>query len=209
LINLKRIQIQEHILQNTEQKTKQVNKMSDKQPALVKRMIDKDQWFDPSLLLVGNGSEDWARWATYWLYYDVCSLKTLSEEWPKFGIITQFDRHLTFTIAAPVGTASIPLALPTNNRNWLLLSRAATATDANGNALALRNFDIRVEGPNNAQFIETQPISNVFGSGDWPHVMYFPEEWEQNVTRNFVITNNSLVAATIVLNLKFLQVRNP
>lgn len=183
--------------------------MSDKPEALLKRMIDKDQWFDPSLLLVGNGSEDWARWATYWLYYDVCSSKVDSNDWPKYGIITQFDRHITFSIAAPVGTVGTPAAIPTNNRNWLLLSRVASAIDSNGNDLSLQQFNINIQLPNNTQVMENQPISNVFGSGEWPHVLYFPEEWEQNVSRQVTVTNNSGVAATVTLGFKFLQVRNP
>lgn len=176
------------------------------------RIPKPDQWFDPTLLLPGNGSEYWARWATWWLYWNVVSPTVPSEEWPKYGIITQFDRHIDIPIGPAVGgvpTVSAQFAIPTNNRNWLLVSRAATVLDTNGNNLNLSDFDVTIELPNNTQVIETQPISNVFGSGEWPHVMFFPEEWEANVSRAISIRNRSLFTANVFLSFKFLQVRNP
>jgi hypothetical protein len=55
--------------------------------------------------------------------------------------------------------------------------------------------------------MEDQPAINTFGSGEWPHVMYFPEEWTQNVARTVTATDLAGVIATLTLNFKFLQVR--
>jgi hypothetical protein len=178
----------------------------------VERIVDKDQWYDPCLLMAGNGNEDWARWATKWLYAGIVdfSQEKDSTNWPKYGIITQFDRTLPFSFpATPTSalTTPIPSTIPTNNRNWLLLSRAATAVDASGNNLNLALFNVSISVPVTTFLMEDQPAINTFGSGEWPHVMYFPEEWTQNVARTVTATDLAGVIATLTLNFKFLQVR--
>ena len=172
----------------------------------VERLVDPNQWYDPCLLMAGNGNEDWARWATKWLYTNVVDYQSEkdSRNWPKYGIITQFDRTLSFSLA---NNTPVPSTIPTNNRNWLLLSRAVTAVDLQGNNLNLANFNVSISVPTTTFLMEDQPTSNTFGSGEWPHVLYFPEEWTQNVARTVTATNNSGVAANLYLNFKFLQVR--
>lgn len=180
-------------------------------PTVVDRMIDPNQWYDPAMLLVGNGALEWARWVTKWLYVNVPPTKCESEDWSKYGVITSFDRAISFVLPATPAAPELPIpvegSLLVNNRNWVLLSRAALALDANGNSLPLSLFDVEMFVPPVSQLIETQPAANVFGSGEWPHVMYFPEEWSENVTRTFAVTNRSGVAATFYMSLKMLQVR--
>lgn len=176
----------------------------------VDRVVDKNQWYDPCLLMAGNGSEDFSRWATKFLYANIVDFdKVKSEDWPKYGIITQFDRKLEFNL---VNGEPVPDTIPTNNRNWLLLSRAATVLDLNGNNLSLTNFNVSITVPTTTFLMDDQPVSNTFGSGEWPHVMYFPEEWTQNVPRTVTATNKTGVPgqetpANLFLNFKFLQVR--
>lgn len=173
----------------------------------VERVVDKDQWYDPCLLMAGNGNEDWARWATKWLYAGVVDFQSEkdSQNWPKYGIITQFDRALPFALAA--APAAVPSVIPTNNRNWLLLSRVATATDSFGNNVNLANINVSITVPTTTFLVDNQPASNTFGSGEWPHILYFPEEWTQNVSRTVTATNLSGQAVTLTLGFKFLQVR--
>lgn len=178
------------------------DKMSD---SVNNRFVKPDQWYDPCLLMASNGSEDFARWATKCLYAGaVDTEKVDSKDWPKFGIIEQFDRNVEFSLP---NNTPVPSVIPTNNRNWLLLSRAATAVDQFGNSLNLSLFRTSVSVPVTTFLMEDQPAANVFGSGEWPHVLYFPELWAQNVTRTITGTNNSGVSATLSLSFKFLQLR--
>lgn len=174
------------------------------------RNVDKNQWADPCLLMVGNGNEEWARWATKWLYEDIAPEHADSTDWPKYGIITQFDRRLVFNGALNAGLLAGEIQsqlIPTNNRNWLLVSRAAVARNAQGVIVGLDNFNVNITVPTTTLLMEDQPASNTFGTGQWPHVLYFPEEWTQNVPRTVTAQNNSVVAATLTLSFKFLQVR--
>lgn len=169
------------------------------------RLIDPNQWYDPCLLMAGNGCEDFARWATRYLYAGVVDTQKVdSKEWPKFGIIEQFDRSVPFSLP---NNTPVPSVIPTNNRNWLLLSRVATAVDSYGNTLNLSNFNVSISVPTTTFLMEDQPVSNTFGSGEWPHILYFPESWSQNVTRTVTATNNTGIAATLSLGFKFLQLR--
>lgn len=172
----------------------------------IERIVtDENQWYDPTLLLVGNGNVEWARWATKWLYRNVTGVGDKSSDWPKYGVITQFDRSLVFALTALA--TPVNAFFQTNNRNWLLLTRAATVIDGQGNNLNLSLFNLSLSVPPLAFLIENQPVSLTHGSGEWPHVMYFPEEWTENVARTFSVSNNSGVAATLTLNALFLQVR--
>ena len=180
---------------------------TDIEQAKVTRLVDADQWFDPCMMLAGNGNERWAQWATKYLFAGVALDGAKSTDWPKYGVITQFDRKLQFdfTPGAPLNTAQ--LFFPTNNRNWILVQRVATALNQNGQNISLDLFDVNIQVPPTTFIMETMPASNVFGSGEWPHVMYFPEEWPANVTRTVTATNRSGVTATLYLTFTFLQVR--
>ena len=156
------------------------------------RITNKDQWCDPAVLMAGNGNLEWARWATKWLYTDVIDTDA----------IDSYNLPFTLTNSAPV-----QLSFETNNRNWLLVSRAAVATNTAGAILGNQLFSVNITVPTVTFLMEDQPVSNTFGSGQWPHVLYFPEEWTQNVKRTVTATNNSGVSASLYLNFKFLQVR--
>ena len=172
------------------------------------RIAPEDQWYDPALLFGSNGSEVWARWATRWLYSVFLDVDTIdSFKWPEHGIITQFDRDASFAFSA--GTTTLDDIIPTNARNWLLLSRAATAINtAGGAAIPLANFNVEITVPTKTFLLENQPIINVFGTGTWPHVLFFPEEWSANVARTITVNNNSGINTALVdLSFKFLQVR--
>lgn len=174
-------------------------------------MEDPNQWIDPALLTIANGNESWARWATKHLYMNVCQANMPSTDWPKVGLITQFDRVIEIDLAAsdPANNQFVTNegSLQTNNRNWFLLSRAASAVDSEGNQLDLNNFLVKCEVPPSTQTIETQPAGLVFGSGEWPHVMFFPEEWTANVLRTWAVTNLTAFPAKVSLSLKMLMVR--
>ena len=174
----------------------------------VERNFDPKQWFDPSLLLAGNGSEDWSRWATKWLYANVAPEDEKSEDWSKHGVITSYDLKLAFDFPAGANVTQSG-SFETNNRNWLLLCRAATAINSNGSNLSLSLFDVSMNVPPKTFLMEEQPVSNTFGSGEWPHVSYFPEEWSMNVLRSFEANKHASIveAATLTLCCTFLQVR--
>lgn len=172
---------------------------------------DENQWIDPALLTLANGSKEWARWATKYLYENVTDRQVSSETWPKTGLITQFDRALSIPLAASniVGNrlTTGQASLQTNNRNWLLLSRSAVVLDENGVIQDLNSIAVKCEVPPSTFTIEDQPAGLVFGSGEWPAVLPFPEEWTQNITRTWYATNLRDVPLTLNISLKFLQVR--
>lgn len=172
---------------------------------------DENQWTDPALILLSCGNKEWARWATRYLYENAVPYGTPSENWPKTGLITQFDRTLTIPLAASDLVSGVfttgQAALQTNNRNWLLLSRAAIVLDENGTVQDLNSVAVRCEVPPSTFTVENQPAGLVFGSGEWPAVMPFPEEWTQNIIRTWFATNLRDVPLTLHMNLKFLQVR--
>ena len=165
--------------------------------------IDPKQWHDPSLMLVGNGNPEWARWATAYLYENVANANK-SEDWPKTGIIQAFDRR---AIAVCPDATPVDVDFPTNNRNWLLLARVACARDNEGNEIPLSQFDVSISVPPTTFLMESQPASLQFGSGEWPHILFYPESWSANVLRTITVINRSGIAATLVLGFKFLQVR--
>lgn len=176
----------------------------------VERFTEKDQWFDPCLLLAGNGSEDWSRWATKWLYANIAPEDEPSKDWSKHGVITQYDMKLGFDFPAGApSTAGVDGSFETNNRNWLLLCRSATAVNSNGANLSLSLFTLSMNVPPKTFLMEEQPVANTFGSGEWPRILYFPEEWSMNVLRSFVARKDANVveAATLTLCYTFLQVR--
>lgn len=166
-------------------------------------MANEKQWVDPSLLLVSNGVEEWAKWATAYLFENV-SKSSPSEDWPKVGVIQQFDRR---AFANCPDATPVDVDFPTNNRNWILLSRVALALDQNGNEIPLSNFDVAISVPPTTFLMELQPASLTFGSGEWPHVLFYPESWTANVLRNITVVNRSGVPAIVALGFKFLQVR--
>ncbi len=172
---------------------------------------DVKQWVDPGLLTLGSGNEAWARWATKFLYANCTPESAPSTEWPRTGLITQFDRTISIPLAASDLVNNVFITnegtLQTNNRNWLLLSRAATAHDANGTVVDLNRVLIRCEVPPQTALIETQPAGLVFGSGEWPANMPYPEEWSMNVARTWFATNLLGQAITLDISLKFLMVR--
>ncbi len=168
------------------------------------RVINTKQWYDPSLLLAGNNSVEWAQWATEYLYRDVAPSDMKSEDWSKLGVITQFDRKLDFDLPDSTPLEAI---LKTNNRNWLLLQRSATAANAIGAEISLIGFDVSITIPPTTYTMETQPVKNTFGSGEWPHILYYPEEWTQNVARTVTATNRTGATAKLYLGFTFLQVR--
>lgn len=166
------------------------------------------KWFDPGLEKYGIG---YAKAMTRFLYQNIVPQDKFkpefAEDWPRYGLITQFDRVLTFVLDAGAGTTAVQ-TLQTNNRNWMLISRAAlcmdtaTMTDATlGNILVNCNADPGI------QLMENQPASLVFGDGQLPHIMLMPEEWPTNTFRRWTVTNNSGIARTVYLSFKFLQVR--
>ena len=155
--------------------------------------------------MIGNGNEEWCRWATKYLYEGIVNTESIdSKEWAKYGVITQFDRNLSFSLATDIPSTKL---IPTNNRNWLLVTRAAVAA-YNGLSVPIEGINVSVSTPPKTFTVENQSILNTFGTGQWPHVMYFPEEWSRNVPRTVTAVNNT--AATPIalsLNFKFLQVR--
>lgn len=165
----------------------------------------KDQWIDPCMLLIGQGNVEWARWATAWLYENICAKDKPSHDWPKYGYIDQFDRSLSFNLpnATPVQDQFL-----TNNRNWLLISRSAVARETSTNVqLDLSNFQVSLQIPPTTTIIEPQPATLVFGSGELPNYRFYPERWFANVTRTFRLTNNSGTPANVDLSCMFLMVR--
>lgn len=167
------------------------------------------KWFDPGLEKYGVG---YAKAMTRFLYQNIVPANSESEIWPKYGLITQFDRVLTFAGAA-VPAAGLTtgetqtLTLQTNNRNWMLISRAAVAVQVATEA-SLVNILVGCNADPGIQLIEAQPASLIFGDGQLPSIMLMPEEWPTNTFRRWTVTNNTPGnPVTVTLSFKFLQVR--
>lgn len=163
------------------------------------------QWIDPNMLLIGQGNEEWAAWATKWLYQGVVADSVNSHDWSKYGLIDQFDRTLHYDLpnANPVNDS-----FQTNNRNWLLIARTAVAINPNTDRqIDLSLFSVSIQVPPKTFTVEDQPISLIFGSGEWPNYRFYPERWFSNVTRTVQVTNNSGLPAVVDLGFTFLQVR--
>lgn len=181
---------------------------------MLDRTVEKDQWYDPCILMSGNGNETWARWATKWLYEGLADPKD-SKNWEKncknAGVISQFDRVLSFP--GIISGQAVPNVIPTNGRNCLLLARSFRATTISGifvpNGL-FDFFDVRISVPSTTLIMENQPASLTFGEGRWPHVLYLPEEWAKNVSRTVTVTCKAPTdqAYNVFIELKLLQVRS-
>jgi hypothetical protein len=163
--------------------------------------FDNDQWYDPALERYGVR---YARAMTRYLYANIVPNGTPSLDWPKYGLITQFDKALAFTLAAG---ATDTLTLQTNNRNWMLVCRSAIAADSTGAEASLVNLTVGCNADPGIQLMDVQPIKLVFGDGQLPSLMLFPEEWPTNTFRRWTVVNGSAGSRVVTLSFKFFQVR--
>ena len=136
-----------------------------------------------------------------------------SKDWGSVGTITEFNRVMSFPavkgLALPFG-ASVQSTISTNERNWLLLSRTVEVTTVDGLRVptSLQNLvEVSISVPQRTLVMEPQPVVNTFGTGEFPHVLYLPEEWAKNVSRTVTVTNRTATIYNVTLSFKFLQVR--
>lgn len=181
---------------------------------MLDRSVEKYQWYDPCVLMAGNGNEDLARFHTKYLYEGLADYKD-QKNWEKncktAGVISQFDRVISFP--GIITGQSTPNILPINGRNCLLLARSFRATLTSGEVIGnslFDYFDVSISVPSTTFIMENQPASLTFGEGRWPHIMYLPEEWDKNVSRTFTVTCNAPneFAYNVFIELKILQVRS-
>jgi hypothetical protein len=177
------------------------------------------KWYDPALEKYGIS---YAKVMTRFLYQNIVPAAKIdpdpnapdcSEEWSKWGIITQFDRVLTFAGVGGLAVGMTPtevqiLDLQTNNLNWMLVSRVAASVTLGPIADAnIAPINVGCNADPGFQLMDVQPASLVFGNGQWPHIMLMPEEWPTNIFRRWTVTNNAAVNRIVYLGFKFLQVR--
>lgn len=126
--------------------------------------------------------------------------------WPRTGRIAMVNRTLSFTLT---GTETETQRFDImGGKNAIVFSRtasvrpttaiAAPATDPQPNQL-YNYIDCQVQRSDGFLAVEQQPLTNAWGTAQFPYIMPSPEFWYGRMTRNVTLVNTSGVACTVVL----------
>lgn len=129
----------------------------------------------------------------------------LFPEMESYNISLQFDLE-----AGQSKTESIS----SKNGTWILLERMATIKDNSSRTYApppvrdqviVNSYIISDTSNTNITLIEDQPVSLVFGTGEWQHGL-FPQTWTSVNNRVFTVKNLSPYPVSVSLGFKLSRV---